>query len=563
MINIFLSSFVGSIIIIGNAFVFNYLILKKKINEFNIFYDSFFGFILIGFISLLINFFFPINKFISSIFLIYSISVFIYFFINYKKKSNIIWNIIFITIITFLIITFANINRPDAGLYHLPFIKIINENKIIFGLTNLHYRFGHTSIFQYISAIHVNFFFKEEFLNIPLAILPGLYFMYLFHNFNNEVKNKNEKNVIALFLISAISLYSFNRFSGLGNDGPANIFFFMLVVQFLKIRDINNINPEKFYKISLISLFLMMLKPFMVFSVIIPLLLLLLNKDKLKLIRDKKNIFCIIFIFIWFLKNIFLSSCIIFPLKLTCFNNLIYSNEKILNIASIEAEAWSKGYPDSKSQNGYDQYNSNFNWVKTWYKNHFKKIKEKILPLVFLIVILISFSLFKKNYFRNFNIQKIFSDKKLLYLIFFLIFYLIIWFLKFPVYRFGLAFISSFIIIIYVYFFITNEKKFYNYKVLSNILIIGLLMISIKNTNRIINKLDQNYFNSPWPAMYSMKENENIVKEYKEIYDKNNNFLYFYSNGEECMYSKSPCSNYFIKNIGKTKKYGYIFFFPT
>ena len=180
-----------------------------------------------------------------------------------------------------------------------------------------------------------------------------------------------------------------------------------------------------------------------------------------------------------------------------------------------------------------------------------------------MIIILISFSLIKKNYYRNFNIQKIFSDKKILYLIFFLIFYLILWFLKFPVYRFGLAFISSFIIIIYVYFFITNEKKFYNYKVLSNILIIGLLIICIKNTSRIINKFDQNYFNAPWPAMYSMKENENIIKEYKEIYDKKNNFLYFYSNGEECMYSKSPCSNYFIKNIEKTKKYGYIFFFPS
>ena len=64
MINIFLSSFVGSIIIIGNAYVFNYLIFKK-INEFNIFNDCFLGFILIGFISLLINFFFPFKKFIS------------------------------------------------------------------------------------------------------------------------------------------------------------------------------------------------------------------------------------------------------------------------------------------------------------------------------------------------------------------------------------------------------------------------------------------------------------------------------------------------------------------
>ena len=103
MINIFLSSFIGSIIIIGNAYAFNYLIFKKKIDEFNITNDTFFGFILIGFTSLLINFFFPVNKSISSFFLFFSVSIFIYFFIKYKKKKNLIWAITYLTIITFLI----------------------------------------------------------------------------------------------------------------------------------------------------------------------------------------------------------------------------------------------------------------------------------------------------------------------------------------------------------------------------------------------------------------------------------------------------------------------------
>ena len=163
-----------------------------------------------------------------------------------EKKNNILWILIYLTFTTFIIITFANINRPDAGLYHLPFIKILNENKLIIGLTNLHYRFGHTSIFQYISALHVNFFLKEEFLNIPLAILPGLYFLYLFKNFNDELKKQNEKNIIILFLITAFSLYSFNRFSGLGNDGPANIFFFVLVIHFLNIQNIKKVNSMNF-----------------------------------------------------------------------------------------------------------------------------------------------------------------------------------------------------------------------------------------------------------------------------------------------------------------------------
>ena len=86
MINIFISSLIGSIVIIANGYISNYLIFKKKMNQFNIYKDSLFGFVLIGFIGLLINFFSPINKNISSIFLIISIFVFIYLFIKSEKK---------------------------------------------------------------------------------------------------------------------------------------------------------------------------------------------------------------------------------------------------------------------------------------------------------------------------------------------------------------------------------------------------------------------------------------------------------------------------------------------
>jgi hypothetical protein len=557
MINIFISSLIGSMIIIANGYLFNCLIFKKKLNEYNIYKDNLLGFILIGFTSLFINFFLPINKVISSIFLILSILTFIYFFLKFKKKNEIVGIILYLTIISFIIITFSNINRPDAGLYHLPFIQILNENKLILGLTNLHYRFGHTSIFQYISAIHVNFFLKEEFLNIPLAILPGLYFLYLFKNFREEIKRKNEKNVIILFLITAFSLYSFNRFSGLGNDGPANIFFFILIIQFLNIKNIYNVNSEEFYRILLIALFLLMLKPFMIFSLIIPIILLLINENKLRLIKNKKNIFCLILISFWFLKNIFLSACVIFPIKQTCFSKLTHYNYDITNVASKEGEAWAKGYPNSKIKNSFDEYSSNFNWVETWLKNHFKKVIEKILPLFVLIIIMMFYSFINKSYYQNLNIKNIFKDKKLLYLIYFLAFYSMIWFLKFPIYRFGLSIISSFMIILYVFIFVKDEKLFFNSKILSFILISGFLVICIKNFNRIITKLDQNYYNAPWPAIYSLNDNENNIKKFTKIYNKKNDFLYYYSKGLECMYSESPCSNYLNKDLKKKLIYGY------
>ena len=60
------------------------------------------------------------------------------------------------SIIIFLLIASSNVYRPDAGLYHLPFINILNHEKIIFGLSNLHFRYGHISIIQYTSAIFNN-----------------------------------------------------------------------------------------------------------------------------------------------------------------------------------------------------------------------------------------------------------------------------------------------------------------------------------------------------------------------------------------------------------------------
>ena len=90
------------------------------------------------------------------------------------------------------------------------------------------------------------------------------------------------------------------------------------------------------------------------------------------------------------------------------------------------------------------------------------------------------------------------------------------------------TFISSFIITIYVYFFITENKKFNNQKVLSIFLIFGFLILCAKNISRIINKFDQNYYNAPWPAIYSLNENDNNnLKKFEKVFDEKNNFLFF------------------------------------
>ena len=89
------------------------------------------GCIILSFIAVILNFFFPLGKEINTIILI--IGIIVFFFKrrkNFKKKE--IYFLILSSIITSILIIYSNVNRPDAGLYHLPYVSFLNENKIIF-----------------------------------------------------------------------------------------------------------------------------------------------------------------------------------------------------------------------------------------------------------------------------------------------------------------------------------------------------------------------------------------------------------------------------------------------
>ena len=129
-------------------------------------------------------------------------------------------------------------NNPDGGLYHLPYIQILNEEKIIFGINNLHFRFALSTMFQYISALHNNFFLGVVGITIPTAIIVSCFFYFLHRYIFESLKEYSDQN----FLISIIyiiilisSLYSFNRYSNYGNDVSLNVFYFLIFYLVLKI----------------------------------------------------------------------------------------------------------------------------------------------------------------------------------------------------------------------------------------------------------------------------------------------------------------------------------------
>ena len=102
MIEIFLASIFSSIIIFGYGLVFSNFsfgkqpLLKKNYSEVNIF-----GIVFVSFLSVIINFIFPIDKIVGSFFLIFGAIFFITFLIKNPHKKK-IFNYIFLSsVITF------------------------------------------------------------------------------------------------------------------------------------------------------------------------------------------------------------------------------------------------------------------------------------------------------------------------------------------------------------------------------------------------------------------------------------------------------------------------------
>ena len=128
---------------------FGFILFNQSNNTINLSNQLIYGTIVISFIALLINFYFPLNLTSNTLILILPLLIIlknpkIYFSLNFLRF------VIFSSLIMFLLVAKSNIYRPDAILYHLPYTDILNNEKIIFGLSNLHFRYAHISIIQYL-----------------------------------------------------------------------------------------------------------------------------------------------------------------------------------------------------------------------------------------------------------------------------------------------------------------------------------------------------------------------------------------------------------------------------
>ena len=497
-----------------------------------------FGSIFLSFLALSINFFFPLTPIICTI--IFIVPIFFLFKKNFLVKKDFIF-ILFSSFLTILILAYSKVNTPDAGLYHLPYIQILNENKIILGLGNIHFRFAHVSILQYLSAINYNYIFGVNGILIPLASLVIFlltYFLSECYIFTSKKISFSIKNFFNLGVLIYIA-YKINRYSGFGNDAVAHLLFFYLISIFLSSKE----NFIHLYKSSLISVFIFLNKITLGLSFLFPLFIFLkIKKKHIKIFFS----FPILFLVLWLIKNFLVSGCLIFPVEITCSKNIIWSNNNQVIKQSIAGEAWSKDWPNRKNFDiEQKEFIKDFNWIDAWLNKHFKYVLIIVTPFIlFLIILIISINYFKTEKFQKFNFNK-FDKQKIIFVFIVLILSNLVFFLKFPLYRYGYSYLISLVILLTSIFIFRFDQK-YLHKLFRSLIVICLIIFCTKQLIRI----ERNFNSSDiWPGIYSflpykkdLDPKEIVLSNYFKIYIKN----------RECMYnkfSKSPCTNNFSEKL--------------
>ena len=231
--------FIGSYIVYLSYFIFGKFIYQtyyEKIGILSVKEVTLISIIILALLGFVINFIFPLNQYVNLIILILCLSS--YFFIKKKNTHKIFILSLYFCLILSLLISFAR-NPEDANLYHNSFIALINNDKISFGITNIHYRYGWTSFIQYLSAISYIPKISPYLIIIQNNFFYCLIILIIFDYAKKDFDNKEyllcSYSLLCIFYI----LLKFSKFSDWGIDlVPAILTMYVTLISFkIFLRD--------------------------------------------------------------------------------------------------------------------------------------------------------------------------------------------------------------------------------------------------------------------------------------------------------------------------------------
>ena len=428
------------------------------------------GLFFLGNISVLLNFFIQIDNNVV-IFLLLSL-----FLLNIKKSNqsiklkNKLSHFIFIPSIVGISSLGVGISG-DAGLYHLNHQEWLRSYKITFGLVNSHFRFGFSSISEWISAnfwINGNLIFLH-FLNIIFIVF---FFQIIFEYIFSKERPRYKNIFIALLIIGFLDNFGVNggkngfiEVEAIGkSDTPFAILFFLTTLCLYDYSVTKTINKNEIFILSLMSLFAFQFRIFGFIALVYYLFVAFNKKDIVKVLKISS--IHIIFLIAWLIKNFITTACVIYPVSFTC-----------IDVSWSATKGASANFAMSDLINVHSPLRSLD--LQTWFSEWvLKDINKTVLYnfLFSLIILILYFSLLHKNTetskfrFNSFGI--------------FILMSLILWIISAPGIRLGIGVIL--LLYIYIPNLLSSKKprfKIQNNKYILSFLFFGTLILVPQTNN--------------------------------------------------------------------------------
>lgn len=533
--------------IIISVLGYSYLLKKFLFGEKNynlVLFDIIFGFFFLLFISIIFNFFLPLEK-LTLILFIFGVIIFIYCL--FKKIVKINFWILISTISFFSYIFYDNGNNIDSAVYHIQSIKWSSQHKIPIGLSNLDWLYPLNSSWHTLLALF-KFQVKDFNTLYVLNIIPLSMIYYEIFNFKKNLKKISYLTLyfsgIYLIIFSVIHPFKngviFNHYGNPEVDSIGMCFFILSTYLFLKYFEEKN---KYNFNLLLVTSFLCVTSKITYASVVLfPIYILIY--EKFLYLKSKIIFITSILSTIWMIRSFLLSSCFIYPINLTCFNTKwFFGEEKILQLVNL-----TKGFSrDTRLRDRYTDFDHviySYDWFVPWFNDYFLNTKMLLISSFIIIVsILVSIS----NYFFINKIKL--YPKAFYFLIFSFVISMLVWF-QAPEIRFGWG-----LLIVYPCLFLAisvlNFSKFeiFYKKNLLMLCILGFFSLSII----------KNFYNLTY---------KNLINPYEKKWDysqitslgKFNNEEIFLSNNWQCADFPGICVNIKKENYQVHKRYNYLIF---
>jgi|TARA_B110000027_G_scaffold74182_1_gene79154 hypothetical protein len=321
--------------------------------------------------------------------------------------------------------------------------------------------------------------------------------------------------------------------------------------------NLKTIKSEDLFKLYLLAAIIVSLKAFYILygAFFIPLFFLIKSKNKsyvksfIFLIFNKYFLLFLLLLFFVLFTYLINTGCLIYPLSITCFDNLNWSISSAETIKmNNHYELWSKGglTPTSRVSNP-NEYIQGFYWVKNWINVYFfNKVSDFLLGLI-LLVIIVLFS-YKGKYLNKYKYNHNYNYIYLIYLI--LIVLGFEWFYNHPALRYG-----GYCIIALLFFIPACVKlelfkiEYIKYTRITLLLVIfTILVFNIRNIHRITKEVNF-YQYKPINETFYWIDDGNF-----RIQKKMNDFINQY---DDCINLNDSC---FMEKQKVYKKYGKIIF---